>query len=253
GINPHYFPSLVECTITVGAFAGFTLLYLLFSRLFPILSIWETVEDLAEAKHAPEPVPVRSHVRMPGRALPGAVPLLLAAVGLSVLAPLTPARAQATVAGAPAARIELKRTTEDKDEMLVATVTANGKPVAGAVVTFNVVRSFGMISLGEDQTIDDGTAAVKYPQGLPGDARGEQVFSIAVKSPPALAGAPVSVKLGGAEPVRSAPVEVPRALWSTRVPLALVGTIITLLLCVWSTYAFVVSQLVAMYRLKEEA
>jgi hypothetical protein len=74
-----------------------------------------------------------------------------------------------------------------------------------------------------------------------------------VKSPPALAGPPVLVKLGGAERLNVAPVEVPRALWSTRVPLALVGTIFTLLLCVWSTYAFVASQLVAMYRLKEGA
>jgi hypothetical protein len=36
------------------------------------------------------------------------------------------------------------------------------------------------------------------------------------------------------------------------VPLALVGTIMALLLCVWSTYGFVVSQLVAMYRLPKE-
>jgi hypothetical protein len=185
--------------------------------------------------------------------MPAALPLLMVAVGLSMLAPRTTARAQAAVTAPPAARIELKRSTEDKVEMLVATVTANGKPVVGAVVTFSIARSFGMMSLGEDQTMDDGTAAVKYPHGLPGDARGEQRFSIAVKSPPALAGPPTEVTLGGAEPIHITPVAVPRALWSSRVPLALVGTIGALLLCVWSTYAFVVSQLVAMYRLKEEA
>jgi hypothetical protein len=233
----------------VGAFAGFTLLFILFSRLFPILSIWETAEDLAEVKHAP----VRSHLSMPGRALPAALPAVLLAIGLSVLAPWTSARAQAPVVAPAPARIELKRTTEDKQEMLVATVTANGKPVAGAVVAFSVVRTFGMMSLGDDQTLDDGTVAVKYPHGLPGDARGEQTFSLTVRSPAALAGPPALVKLGGAEPALVTAVVVPRALWSTRVPLALVGTIFTLLLCVWSTYAFVVSQLVAMYRLKEGA
>src|SRR5450759_4831542 len=44
GIAPHYFPSLVECTITAGAFAAFALLFIGFSRIFPILSIWETQE-----------------------------------------------------------------------------------------------------------------------------------------------------------------------------------------------------------------
>ena len=38
GINPHYFPSLVECMITAGAVAAFLLFFTLFSRLFPILS-----------------------------------------------------------------------------------------------------------------------------------------------------------------------------------------------------------------------
>jgi molybdopterin-containing oxidoreductase family membrane subunit len=247
GITPHYFPSLIELTITIGAFAGFVMLYILFSRIFPILSIWETVEDLEEGAHAP----ARPHIGLVGRAIPAALPALLVAAGLFALTPWKSAGAQAPASAA--VRIDLKRTIEDKQEMLVATVTANGHPVPGAVVAISVARTFGMIELGEDQTLDDGTAAVKYPHGLPGDARGEQTFSLTVKSPPALAGPPVLVKLGGAERLNVAPVEVPRALWSTRVPLALVGTIFTLLLCVWSTYAFVASQLVAMYRLKEGA
>jgi Ni/Fe-hydrogenase subunit HybB-like protein len=36
-----YRPSWVEITITVGTFAGMGLLYLIFSRVFPIISIWE--------------------------------------------------------------------------------------------------------------------------------------------------------------------------------------------------------------------
>src|ERR1035437_8304673 len=127
GITPHYFPSLIECTITAGAFAGFVLLYILFSRIFPILSIWETAEDLAEVKHAPAPAPVRVH----GRAMPAALPLLLVEVGLSVLAPWTTARAQAPAAPASSTKIDLKRTTEDKEEMLVATVTANATRMPG--------------------------------------------------------------------------------------------------------------------------
>jgi molybdopterin-containing oxidoreductase family membrane subunit len=41
----HYVPTWVEWAITVGAFAGFCLLYLLFAKLFPIISVWEVVES----------------------------------------------------------------------------------------------------------------------------------------------------------------------------------------------------------------
>ncbi len=252
GITPHYFPSVVECTITAGAFAAFLLLFTLFSRIFPILSIWETVEDAEEAVRAPAPAltPELAPAVIRAHAIPPALASLLLAVSLLALGAPPTASAQAP-APASAVRITLKRSTEDKQEMLVATVTTKGRPVKDAVVAFSVVRTFGTMALGEDQTLDDGTAAVKYPSGLPGDSRGELAFSIAVNAPPALAGPPVEVKLGGA-PAPARPVETPRALWSSRAPLGIVGTILFLLLCVWTTYGFVVSQLAAMYRLKKE-
>lgn len=40
-----YTPSWVEWSITLGAMAGFVLLYTVFSKLFPIVSIWETREE----------------------------------------------------------------------------------------------------------------------------------------------------------------------------------------------------------------
>ncbi len=40
----HYQPSWVEWSITAGAFAMFILLYTLFSKFFPVISIWETSE-----------------------------------------------------------------------------------------------------------------------------------------------------------------------------------------------------------------
>ena len=46
-----YVPTLVEWSITAGAFATFVLLYILFSKVFPILSIWEL--------RAPAPVAVQ--------------------------------------------------------------------------------------------------------------------------------------------------------------------------------------------------
>jgi Ni/Fe-hydrogenase subunit HybB-like protein len=48
GAHPSYHPTWVEWVITAGGFASFGLLFILFSRLFPIISIWE----LAEEHHA---------------------------------------------------------------------------------------------------------------------------------------------------------------------------------------------------------
>jgi molybdopterin-containing oxidoreductase family membrane subunit len=41
----HYVPTWVEWAITAGAFSGFCLLYLLFAKLFPIISVWEVLES----------------------------------------------------------------------------------------------------------------------------------------------------------------------------------------------------------------
>lgn len=250
GIAPRYFPSLVECLITAGAFAGFLLLFTLFSRLFPILSIWETVEDAEEVKAT-----VRTGHAFAGagrahtRVSPATLAIALLACGIAAAAPWSAARAQ-TAQGK--AVIELTRTTEDKQEMLVAKVTANGLPVKGATVAFSVRRTFGLMTLGEDQTLDDGTAAVAFPTALPGDAKGELTFRVALRSPPELDGSAADVKLAGA-PARPWPSVPPRALWSSRVPLAIPVTIALLLLCVWSTYAFVATQLAALHNLREES
>jgi molybdopterin-containing oxidoreductase family membrane subunit len=49
-----YLPTMTEALITLACFAGFALLYALFTRYFPIIPVWETAEALPE-KHAAEP------------------------------------------------------------------------------------------------------------------------------------------------------------------------------------------------------
>ena len=44
GQPASYVPTWVEWSITAGAFSGFCLLYLIFSKMFPIVSIWEVTE-----------------------------------------------------------------------------------------------------------------------------------------------------------------------------------------------------------------
>ncbi len=40
----HYFPSWVELSILAGTFSGFILLYMVATKFFPIISIWEIRE-----------------------------------------------------------------------------------------------------------------------------------------------------------------------------------------------------------------
>jgi Ni/Fe-hydrogenase subunit HybB-like protein len=50
---PHYVPRWPEISITVGTFAAMVLLYLLFSKIFPIISIWEIGETPAAVVERP--------------------------------------------------------------------------------------------------------------------------------------------------------------------------------------------------------
>jgi Ni/Fe-hydrogenase subunit HybB-like protein len=47
-----YFPTWVEWSVTLGSIAIFMLLYVVFARIFPIISIWE----VREAEHEPVPL-----------------------------------------------------------------------------------------------------------------------------------------------------------------------------------------------------
>ncbi len=51
-----YTPTWVEWSITAGAFAGFALLYAVFSKLFPLVSIWEVSEEAPAPEAVPQPV-----------------------------------------------------------------------------------------------------------------------------------------------------------------------------------------------------
>jgi Ni/Fe-hydrogenase subunit HybB-like protein len=49
-----YFPTWVEWSITLGCLAIFMLLYVIFARMFPIISIWEVQETEHEPVQAAE-------------------------------------------------------------------------------------------------------------------------------------------------------------------------------------------------------
>jgi hypothetical protein len=178
--------------------------------------------------------------------------------------------ASIALAGTPS--LTLKTQVEDNKKMMVATVTRDGKPLEGIPVSFYVERSFGKLLIGEDKTLEDGSAAVVAPEGMPGgpagelkilaqatlpeSATGEMKASADVAAPsipaePAASAAPTPAKIidaqfsfkGGAK-ILQEQEPFPRALWAPRAPVVLLATISVILAAVWGTYAFVFSQLI---------
>lgn len=255
GVSPQYHPTWVEWTITAGAFAVFMLLFTLFAKFFPIISIWETVEGVEElgADKIGVELDVKAQPLRPsiGKTSPG-----FAAGTAILLAALFPGAnhigALEAQSQSPQAQIAITTSVEDGKKVIIATVTREGKPVENARVSLQVKRTFGPLTLGEDDTLDDGTAAVPFPADLPGDAEGKIHVSAQIKSPPEFAATRAEAALDGALKLRTEADPFPRALWSPRAPLGLVLTILTLLTIVWSTYAFVIVQLIKIKKCASE-
>ena len=174
------------------------------------------------------------------------------------------------VSGAKAATpaIALKTTTEEGKKMIVATVTLDGKPVENATVSFYVELSFGNLPIGEDKTLEDGSAAVPVPEGLANGPRAELriVAQAAVPSEPGAEAKTSPEVVASSTPTEPAtpaePIVVraqlgiegigrklehnpfPRALWAPRAPIPLLVTVGGILVVVWGTYAFVIFELV---------
>ncbi|MBI4494631.1 MAG: hypothetical protein HY690_17785, partial [Chloroflexi bacterium] len=74
-----YWPSWVEISITLAAFAWFSLIFTLFAKFFPIISIWEVAEGWEhEGAGAPaHAVATNGHVLQPAAAPAGALALAL--------------------------------------------------------------------------------------------------------------------------------------------------------------------------------
>jgi molybdopterin-containing oxidoreductase family membrane subunit len=75
----HYRPTWVEWSITAGAVAVFLLIYMLFAKLFPMVSIWETREDdaerqLVEQRRKEDAEPSVSATQKPGPQRLGTIP-----------------------------------------------------------------------------------------------------------------------------------------------------------------------------------
>jgi hypothetical protein len=156
-----------------------------------------------------------------------------------------PIAAAQTPTTQPKAQISLALVTEEGKQLIRAIVVANGKPVENATVSFGVRRTFGTLVLGEDKTLDDGSAAVSFPKDLPGGPKGQLQVVAEIKSPATFASIRTEATFDGARRLDVNADSLPRALWAPRAPYALIIPIVLLLAGVWATYAFVFVQVLA--------
>ena len=141
------------------------------------------------------------------------------------------------------APIAIFTATEEGKKVIIAKVTRDGKPIEGAHVIVQAKRTFGNLTLGEDDTLADGTVAVPFPSDLPSGPEGRIQVVAQIKSPPELAAVATEI-FEGARKVLPPEDAFPRALWSPHAPLGLLITIGSMLTIVWSVYLFVVIQLI---------
>jgi hypothetical protein len=153
---------------------------------------------------------------------------------------------------APSSRpsISLTTTTEEGKQLLLATVTTGGKPVENATVSFAARRLFGQLLLGEEKSLDDGTAAVPFPADLPGDFSGTlEVTATLQPTTPTVEPLRAVAKLrAGVAATHTAGHPFPRALWAPQAPLTLIAIVFVFVGVVWLTYLYVVLQLFRLRR-----
>jgi hypothetical protein len=143
-----------------------------------------------------------------------------------------------------------KKLVEDEGELLIARVASEGKPLEGATVSFCVPRLFGCMKLGEADTNDEGLAAIRFPQGLPGDAASGDLHVTAQLIKPTTYVGSMSLTVPGGATLATRDNPFPRAIWSPKTDWHLLLTIPVLLVCVWSVYAFSIAQFVKIRRMR---
>jgi Ni/Fe-hydrogenase subunit HybB-like protein len=143
----HYRPSLVEWSITAAAFSAFMLIYMVFSKLFPIVSIWETREQEEPMKEIAEQRAERafSSVRQQPYMPPPLSVVLIAAILISAVS--------ARAADSPAAKSPTKTAVmsleaEEMPPSDAATASPAGDPKASHRVYYFALQTLSPLFWG---------------------------------------------------------------------------------------------------------
>lgn len=145
---------------------------------------------------------------------------------------------------APAPELSAEVSVEDGRPMVIAKVQREGKPTPGVGVAFYIQRTFGEIKLGEDTTLDDGTAAVSLPTDLPESKEGTLSLRLQVTAPDEIAGLQkhFPIRAPKLDSIQFHPME--RALWARKAPFALLAALGAILSLIWGAYALVIRELI---------
>ncbi len=168
----------VSIAVTLGGVAAIPLLLMLLFRVVPLLSIAEMQEVTDEPNTPMAKTPRRdktSHGRAAGAV--GSVILLMGVLGAMGASKAQPAYAEfgpvVATAAAKQPVVEVTAVADGTDNTLTATVTAAGKPVEGALVSFYESTAMfapgdNQVPLGAVETDDTGTAVVTYVAAVTG-------------------------------------------------------------------------------------
>lgn len=226
----HYFPSAVEITIVIATMAAMLLIVTLFSRFFPIISIWEVAEGQGadiEKIHTPETKkaePVKKHL---SKSLAGASALFLMLFS-------TAARPQSDFS------IKLDSMVIDSAYVFKAAVEQNGEKAKDIGVNFFARRLFSPLPLGKTEYTDEnGVALVKFPMQLPGDSAGNVVVFARLEEEEEVE-AELTVPWGKKLIAQNQLME--RALWASRsnAPFYLIITSVSIITGIWGTMGYII-------------
>ncbi|MBX9851339.1 MAG: polysulfide reductase NrfD [Cytophagaceae bacterium] len=237
----NYLPSAIEWLVTAGCFAGFILVYILFSRIFPIVTIWETSKGIEEK--GADAVGVNSEIfpetKKENIISHGSIKVT------AVVFVLFTASFQ-SFAQKSNAVINLKERKDNAGIFIEALITQQqtGKPLQNVDLSFYAKRTFGLLPLGDVTSDSVGKAGIQISRKFPpGDTLGNIKIiariedSDIVKDTSAYTIIQSEIRFPSRTPF-------PRSVWAPHAPLWLIATFILLLGGVWITYAYVIKTII---------
>lgn len=138
---------------------------------------------------------------------------------------------------------------EEAMNVQVKLTDAEGNPVKDVAVGIYVQRSFLPLKVGEGTTDENGEALVEFPQGIPGDAKGNLTILGKIDENENFGYLETAVVQPWGLAVSNKSQEQPRALWSSHPPVWMLITFIVLMVAVWGHYLVIVYEL---FRLRKE-
>ena len=147
----------------------------------------------------------------------------------------------------------------DTSRIATALVTEMGKdgkeiPVKEAEVKFYVQRLFGILPAGEEYAVstdEKGEASFTYPKGVSGDTAGAFTIAARIEDNEQFGNVENQAATSWGSILEIIKDPFPRAIWAPAAPWALIITLVVLFGGVWSTYCFIVFQLVKIKKEKK--